>query len=318
MTYNNPSSGRCNLSDYCYRFSNLKVNKNKKKGGCAPHQPVLLLSVINLIWSGEITDTRIYPSDSLVQKYGFYWQLFNITTYEENISLPFYHLKNHKERFWRIHFSSGYDGGRPSTINRLREDVDYAQIDDELFQLIRIQETCKELIDCLVISWFYCQEDIESYLDLARQNIFTNFVLSSNKDFKNQKNTRDFWVRDSMFRQAILHLYGCRCALCYLKTELGNLNVVEGAHIKPFSKFFDNRIVNGIALCKNHHWAFDRGLFSLDVDYTTMVSTEFTEISPLNKPLKEFAECKIHLPSKSIHYPDQKSLKWHRNNVFLG
>jgi putative restriction endonuclease len=35
-------------------------------------------------------------------------------------------------------------------------------------------------------------------------------------------------------------------------------NIVEGSHIKSFSEFRDNRIDNGLSLCKNHHWAFER------------------------------------------------------------
>lgn len=63
-------------------------------------------------------------------------------------------------------------------------------------------------------------------------------------------------------------------------------NIVDGAHIKPFAKFSDNRIDNGISLCKNHHWAFDKGLFTIYDNYKIIVSNNFQEESPNSKPMK--------------------------------
>ncbi|GAB2969618.1 HNH endonuclease [Frigoribacterium salinisoli] len=61
-------------------------------------------------------------------------------------------------------------------------------------------------------------------------------------------------VRDTRFRGQILDAYGRRCAMC----DLG-LSLVQGAHIYPASApGSDDSLVNGIALCANHHLSFDR------------------------------------------------------------
>ncbi|MBD2156149.1 HNH endonuclease [Leptolyngbya sp. FACHB-16] len=49
----------------------------------------------------------------------------------------------------------------------------------------------------------------------------------------------------------------CFCRLKIISSD--SQNIVDGGHIKPFSQFRDDRFQNGLALCKNHHWACDRG-----------------------------------------------------------
>lgn len=61
-------------------------------------------------------------------------------------------------------------------------------------------------------------------------------------------------IRDTRFRGKVLDAYGRRCAMC----DLG-LSLVQGAHIYPASApDSDDSLVNGIALCANHHLSFDR------------------------------------------------------------
>jgi hypothetical protein len=67
-------------------------------------------------------------------------------------------------------------------------------------------------------------------------------------------------VRDARFSRDVLAAYGGRCALCGLASPL-----VEGAHIYPASApGSPDDIQNGVALCNNHHAAFDRHLIWID------------------------------------------------------
>lgn len=66
-------------------------------------------------------------------------------------------------------------------------------------------------------------------------------------------------VRDARFRGLVLRAYDWRCSMCNL-----GLSLVEGAHIYPASAPESNDDVhNGIALCANHHLAFDRYLLAV-------------------------------------------------------
>jgi len=52
-----------------------------------------------------------------------------------------------------------------------------------------------------------------------------------------------------------------RCAACGLRVFLDDGTIlVDAAHIIPFSVSKDNDPRNGMALCRNHHWAMDKNL----------------------------------------------------------
>ncbi len=65
-------------------------------------------------------------------------------------------------------------------------------------------------------------------------------------------------------RRNVLKLYDQRCAFCKVRV-MGNM--FDGAHIQPFAEFRGDRFVNGLALCKNHQWAFYHSWFGIDDDY---------------------------------------------------
>lgn len=67
-------------------------------------------------------------------------------------------------------------------------------------------------------------------------------------------------VRDARFGRRVVSAYQGLCALCGL-----NLGLVEGAHIYPASApGSPDQPWNGIALCANHHSAFDRHLLHIN------------------------------------------------------
>jgi hypothetical protein len=60
-------------------------------------------------------------------------------------------------------------------------------------------------------------------------------------------------IRDARFANAVVNAYDSRCAMCGI-----NMGLVSGAHIFPVSAPGSNdHPTNGLALCENHHRAFD-------------------------------------------------------------
>lgn len=124
-------------------------------------------------------------------------------------------------------------------------------------------------------------------------------------------------IRDAFFRKTVVHIYNYTCAFCGLKvTKLPMQNIVDGAHIKPFSQFYDNNINNGISLCKNHHWAFDIGLFTVDEQYKIIVDNELKEEYPSRKTMKDFYGGQLLLPNAKQYFSSAIALEWHCQNVF--
>ncbi|NEQ42042.1 MAG: hypothetical protein F6K00_00170 [Leptolyngbya sp. SIOISBB] len=113
----------------------------------------------------------------------------------------------------------------------------------------------------------------------------------------------------------MVSLYNQRCAFCGLRIiSADGQDIVDGGHIKPFSEFRDDRLVNGLALCKNHHWAFDHVWFGVDDDYRILMPEErFIEDPAVqSREIKAFGGEKIRLPKDQKFMPSIDSLEWHR------
>jgi predicted restriction endonuclease len=77
-------------------------------------------------------------------------------------------------------------------------------------------------------------------------------------------------VRDARFSRGVIAAYGGLCAMCGLAVGL-----VEGAHIYPVSAPGScDEPWNGLALCANHHLAFDKHLVGVDIVTSKVVIHE--------------------------------------------
>jgi len=88
--------------------------------------------------------------------------------------------------------------------------------------------------------------------------------------------------------------------------------MVDACHIIPFSESFNDTISNGLSLCPNLHRALDRGLISINNDFTVIVNKNFSEPFQSTYNIKQFEGKRILLPSKDSHFPSVESLDYHR------
>jgi putative restriction endonuclease len=73
--------------------------------------------------------------------------------------------------------------------------------------------------------------------------------------------------RSARFAAEVVSRYRFTCALtglCCLTTD--GTTIVDAAHIEPWAENGNDDIQNGLALCKNAHWMFDEGLWSVQAD----------------------------------------------------
>jgi putative restriction endonuclease len=315
---------KLNLAYYCNKFSSLKVSRTRANG-IAPHKPILLLSVIELIEQGEIRHNQIPLSPELIAAFLKLWQVLGSANHNADIGLPFFHLRS--DGFWYFKAKPGFEallssGAKVRTISTIRQAIDYAYFDEELFALLLQPESRNVLVNALLNTWF--ADKGEQVNQILRINAFAEFQqeLQATGGKVYQPNAEELKdetkeiVRDAAFRRVVVNVYGQRCAFCGLRIiSAQGQNIVDGAHVMPFSKFYDDRIDNGLSLCKTHHWAFDRGWFSVNDDYTLLVA-DLQEESPNARPMRDFAGDRILLPSHTQYYPRLEALRWHRENVF--
>lgn len=309
------------LADYVRKFSPRSkvgsIGLNVSPG--APNKPILLLSVIEMITTGQITRNQIELNAELIATFLKLWSHLEPVR-KPDIGLPFYHLTS--DRFWHYKMKPGFEGlikakvkiRTPSTI---RETVEYAYLDDELWELLQNPSDRTILTHTLITEWFSSStDDIQPLLQInAFAQLEENLRSLGGKIYQPQEleDEQTVIVRDAAFRKIVVSTYNYRCAFCGLQILDGDgKNIVDGSHIKPFSQFYDDRIDNGLSLCKNHHWAFDQYWFSINEDYTIIVADGLREDSPNARPMREFIGSSIILPATEQYYPRLDALTWHR------
>ncbi len=122
--------------------------------------------------------------------------------------------------------------------------------------------------------------------------------------------------RDAIFSKQVKIAYSNTCAVTGLKIINGGGRAeVEAAHIRPVSDDGRDSVRNGIALCKTVHWMFDRGLISIDDDYTLLVKKGSIPESMLAmfRP-----DRRLRVPLSMTDAPHPEYLQYHRDTIFKG
>jgi hypothetical protein len=124
-------------------------------------------------------------------------------------------------------------------------------------------------------------------------------------------------ARDKAFARLVLDLYGRTCAVCGSKWVVKEEFEAEAAHVRPVHRNGSDDLRNGIALCRFHHWAFDKGIFSLTDNLELMISTKIAKFSQQPDQMLSLSGRKLTLPTKEEARPSVEAVQWHRRNVFI-
>jgi putative restriction endonuclease len=318
------------IEDYAQRFARLRTNRNRKvwsgvTAHQAPHKPLLLLCVLDLFDSGEITSNLVEITDDLTELFGRYWNRALPFDRPGNLALPFFHLRG--DGFW--HLIPRHEGARLGSqiayLSRLREEVLGARLDDDLYGLMRSGESRDRLRSVLIETYFSpeMRRPISEQGTINRGAfVYSEELLKRPEDPRVEEALPDEEayrpaVRDQGFRRAVVTAYLHRCALCGIRVRtLDGHTAVAAAHIVPWSVTRDDRPANGMALCRMCHWVFDEGLIKLSSDYEISSSRELTTLGNLPGYLTNLEGRVILGPSRRPFWPDAESLRWHRENVF--
>ena len=151
----------------------------------------------------------------------------------------------------------------------------------------------------------------------ARQGMTETDVLSTVVARETREIVSNRLIRDATFRYRVVEeAYKGRCALTGVRMTNGNGRAeVDAAHIQPVDSGGPDSTRNGLALMKSLHWAFDRGLVSLDDDgriLTVERGLDATVMRMLPENRRAF------LPVDAEQRPHHAFLQWHRANTFKG
>lgn len=155
-----------------YRDCFASLHTNVSRGIPAPHKPLLLLAVMDLIEQGAITSRRIYLTDQLIEAFKANASRYigRSIVFKPNIGQPYYHMDY--EPFWRLvrkvdilqtavaaepTVRFGKKSKPAYTANSIRRDYEYADIDEELFRLMQNQDARAKLRTILISTYLLRQ-----------------------------------------------------------------------------------------------------------------------------------------------------------------
>lgn len=306
------------LNYYLNRIERLRVDRTHDVP--APHKPLLLLTVFDLIERGEIRQNQIEISPLLVETYLNYWK--NIPAGQPRLYNPFPRLRT--SGFWHLHPRPGQKAVLEAThsfqsLAHVKKLVAYASLDPELFLLLQRPEAREVLRQAII------ERHLSHYRPLVESAARENRMIGEAAQKLRQHVTGGKFegegapspARSVAFRQEIMRLYDYTCSACRLRiiTPDGR-SAVDAAHIIPFSESYDDGIGNGLALCKLHHWAFDVGLISLTDRYRLLISNAFEERGHTGLLLRNLETKPILLPPQKPFYPSLYAVRWHRSHRF--
>jgi putative restriction endonuclease len=317
---------------YSNQFKKLRC-AHVKGMGKAPHKPILLLSILQLISRGIITTNRIFITAELLLAFKQNWNQLVHTDHKRNFFLPFFHLRS--EPFWYLVGKPGKELATTSSksiksFKSLKESIAYAEIDRELFFLL--QEIPNQLwFEQLILENYfpatkylysrleknYEEESIENQILNEPKEIYQNYIQSLRETLEEDEFEEELFVRGGLFKKTIPRIYNHTCCITGMKIQSShNLQMIDACHIYPFSLSGDDTVTNGIALSPTLHRAFDRGLITINSSFLVRVSPSIQEDeSKFN--LSQFEGQQIILPKKEKYFPSQESLSWHNKEVFL-
>ncbi len=297
------------LGNLTERLYNLR--RDRSSGYEKPYKPALLLSLIDLIERGDISHNQVLLTDDLISRYKAYIAIVGSAEDAPKIAYPFWHLAG--DGIWMLFDTSGkplYRPGKggigPLSVKRIREHMSHASLDEELFIALNrpIERT---LLRNAIISRYFPK--FREALSASR----ARFLDEPDERADDGGALENDPGRSSAFSKTIKSLYDFQCAACGIRLRYQDLNLVDACHLVPFSRSFNDHPSNGIALCKNHHWALDRHLIAPERAAGELIWKSSKRLDPRTDDQHVLIELEgkpLLLPREEGFYPADEGIEW--------
>jgi putative restriction endonuclease len=292
----------------------------------APHKPILLLAVLDLVARDVIVSSFIDVTGDLVELndlFNLYWRRVVPLGQTSSIAFPFSRL--HNEPFWKLVPLPGKEitpasVNNVTTVSQLRMVALGGCMDEDLFQYMQ-EPACRNALREVLLKSCFSEEgravleeqasinaEAFSYSEELGQKAHLPLVNEIIETAKYRPA-----ARAEGFRRSVIKAYDHRCSLCGVRiiTPEGH-TVVDAAHIVPWSKSQNDDIRNGMALCKLCHWAFDEGMMGVSNNYDVITSVQIASVPNVPGFLLTLTGRGIISPQDRELWPAQQYLAEHR------
>ncbi len=283
-----------------------------------PHKPILLLTVLDLIANRAATADKIEWSEELRSIFGQYFEKIRRLNDSDTPENPFVYLRT--DGFWNPVVKSNnaiVPLDHPPTVSDAREAKVFASLSEGMEVLVQDAVNRARLREAIV----------SRYFPTARAKVEPLFQEPGLKpkliarDAEAQEASEVGPGRNPAFRRKVLEVYDWQCAACGLRIKLpdSGLTFVDGAHLIPFFESRNDHPTNGIALCKNHHWAMDRFLIAPTIEGRWKVSPQLDHRRSVGeKELCSLDNQPILPPHDDAYRPAEEALEWRSKRLFAG
>ncbi|MGD1030388.1 MAG: HNH endonuclease [Opitutaceae bacterium] len=268
-----------------------------------PHKPVLLLAALDAVAKGRTPPQRIEWSQWLRSRFRAYFEVVRSSNDDIAPELPFFHLR--KEGFWEpVRLSE--DGPTPLSAPPSAADAEAGNVCalitggwDHLFAVPADRAALREAI-------------IARYFPKARE-ILPKPHSPERQVTEDEMQDEAVVARSAAFRRQVVEAYDYQCTACGLRIRMPDREItfVDAAHLLPFSISRNDHPSNGLALCKNHHWALDQYLIAPNPEGIWQVSRLLdSRRSPGERELAELRDKPLLTPTDSAYAPLPEGLRW--------
>jgi putative restriction endonuclease len=281
-----------------------------------PHKPLLLLTVLDLIGSGQASSERIQWSKELQIRFTEYFARVRSRNGNDTPENPFLYLRG--DGIWQPVAAAGtgsvFPLERPPTAADAKAKRVYARFINGFEKCVQEAASRLRLREAIISRYFpHNRAELESlFVDAMRAEDSSNRV---------KEEPEASVGRSPAFRRKVLEVYDWQCAACGLRIKLpdADLTFIDGAHLIPFYLSHNDHPSNGIALCKNHHWAMDRFLIVPTPEGIWKASPRLdSRRSPGEKGLREIDSQPILPPHDEAFRPSADALRWRAERIYAG
>lgn len=315
-----PASDTCNFSQAVEAFYDLNVGVIGQgiERHERPHKPLMLLIVLDLIAAGKATPDFIPWSQELRSRFSSYFEQVKKRDDQCTPENPFFYLRN--EKWWQP-FRRTAQGEHPldgtPTVGDADSALVFARIMAPIASWIVMPQERMKLREAIIARYFPHARDQLSAFFLEASILKEQETIT----YGAQSDTNSAPGRSSGFRRKILEIYDCQCAACGLRIKLpqvDDLTFVDAAHLIPFNQSANDHPTNGIALCKNHHWAMDRFLIAPSPTGIWKVSSILDRRrSEGERNLLDLHGAPILQPNEEAFLPASDSLRWRMERLVV-
>ncbi len=276
-----------------------------------PHKPVMLLAVLDMVALGEATAQCVPWNENLRTRFAKYFS--HVKQFDDRCTpdYPFFHLRG--DEWWQPLRRDGH-GGRALENNPTAADARagtvFARLTSPMAAHFSAPNVRGQLREAIVARYFAAQR--AELVGLFADGPVEGACAAALDELANEP--QDPVGRNRAFRRRILDIYDCQCTACGLRIKMPHvegLTFVDAAHLIPFGLSHNDHPSNGIALCKNHHWAMDRHLIAPTPDRVWQVSPVIEpRRSPGEKALADLAGNRLLLGKDAAYHPSAEALRW--------